>query len=459
MMTTKTNEYFSKVASNWDLLRKGFFSEAIRDLAIQKAYLRPDMIVADIGGGTGFLSKGMANLVQEVHLVDASPEMLSQAQKNLSDWVNIHYHLADGLRIPLPDQSMDAVLANMYLHHCADPLGSILEMVRLLKPNGRLIFTDLDSHTYTWLKEEMADTWLGFNRDQIREWFQKAGLVNIFVTCTDQSCCAASADQSVQEDAKISTFIAVGTKRMSRKQTVQESYSIVAEKGCKCSQIYNEEENNCCPPQAKNLYYQPDQLLMVPQEAGELSLGCGNPTAMAALKPGETVIDIGSGGGLDSFIAANKIGSTGKVIGVDMTDAMLERATKSAKKNGYTNVEFRKGEAENIPVADSFADVILSNCVINLTEDKGKTFKEAYRVLKTGGRLEISDTVTTKSMPGQFLADQHQWAACVSGSLPLPEYQDLITEAGFTIIETRQSAVSPIDEFTGIFNITLSAIK
>ncbi len=162
---------------------------------------------------------------------------------------------------------------------------------------------------------------------------------------------------------------------------------------------------------------------------------------------------------LDSFIAANKVGSTGKVIGVDMTDAMLERATKSAQKNGYTNVEFRKGEAENIPVADAVADVILSNCVINLTEDKGKTFKEAYRVLKPGGRLEISDTVTTKSMPGILLADQHQWAACVSGSLPLPEYQDLITEAGFTIIETRQSAVTPIDDHTGIFNITLSAIK
>ena len=127
-MTTKTNEYFSKVASNWDQLRKGFFPEAIRDLAIQKAYLRPDMIVADIGGGTGFLSRGMASLVQEVHLVDGSPDMLSQAQKNLSDWLNVHYHLADGLRIPLPDQSMDAVLANMYLHHCADPLGSILEM-------------------------------------------------------------------------------------------------------------------------------------------------------------------------------------------------------------------------------------------------------------------------------------------------------------------------------------------
>lgn len=456
-MTHKSNQYFSQVAPQWDELRQGYFSEAIRELVIKKAYLRPEMSVADIGGGTGFLSSGLLPLVNQVHLVDVSPEMLSEARNKFTSWGNFQTHLADGLSIPLQDESLDAVFA-LYLHHCPDPLASIKEMVRLLKPNGRLVLTDLDSHPYTWLKEEMADEWLGFERDQIRSWLREAGLVNFFVDCTAQDCCASSKTESQGNEAKISTFIAVGTKPVKRKEAVQKSYSLIAESGCSCS-AGDSAQKDCCPPAAQPIFYQPDQLSVVPTEAGDFSLGCGNPTAIANLLPGETVVDIGSGGGLDVFLAANKVGPEGKVIGVDMTDAMLQRARQSAQKQGYTQVEFRRGEAHALPVEDSTVDVVLSNCVINLTEDKGQTFREAYRVLKPGGRLEISDTVTTNTLPGEVRNDPQQWAACVSGSLPLEEYQDVIREAGFSIVATRSSTPTPVDEHSAVFSVTLSAVK
>ncbi len=446
-MTNKSNTYFSQVAEQWDQLRQGYFPESLRSLAIQKAYLRPEMSVADIGGGTGFLSAGLLPLVKEVHLVDASPEMLIQAQKNLNQWENLHTHQADGLSIPLEDESLDAVFANMYLHHCPDPAGAIREMARLLKTNGRLVLTDLDSHPYEWLKEEMADEWLGFDRDQIRSWFREAGLVNIFADCTEENCCASSQNETGKSDAKISTFIAVGSKPGNHKESVQTSYRLIALGDCSCSAETNSQTSDCCPPANQNRLYSPEQLSDIPTEAGQLSLGCGNPTAIANLKPGETVVDIGSGAGLDCFLAAKKVGPTGKVIGVDMTDAMLERAAQSTKKHGITNVEFRRGEAHALPVEDASADVILSNCVINLTDDKGLVFKEARRILKSGGRLEISDTVITNTLPTDVVNEPKQWSACVSGSLPVDEYLDLIREAGFIIVKKRTTTPMPVDEY------------
>jgi ubiquinone/menaquinone biosynthesis C-methylase UbiE len=470
-MENKSKEYFQKTAEVWDELRSGYFQATVRDSAIAKAYLRPEMTVADIGGGTGFISAGLAPQVTRVHIVDASQEMLTVARRNLKGFANIAYHLADGTTIPLESDSMDAVFANMFLHHCPDPFVAIQEMTRILKPGGRLIITDMDSHTHQWAREEMADVWLGFERNQMREWYRRAGLVNIFVDCTGQDCCATSGEINPEsgqhEEAKVSIFIAVGSRHVSYKSTVESVYSLAATEGCGCGcssdgtsgRLAPASADCCTSTNVEELGYEASDIQLVPLEAGEISLGCGNPLAFAGLKTGETVLDIGSGGGMDAFLSANKVGPQGKVIGVDMTPAMLERARTSAQKNGYHQVEFRQGEAHNLPVADASVDVVISNCVINLTEDKGKVFKEAYRVLKPGGRLEISDTVTSGSLPASLRANGREWAACVSGSLPAQEYLDLIAEAGFDHIRTVKSDSYQAGSTTEIYSMVVSAIK
>ena len=444
-MESKSNVYFKEVAEKWDIMRKGYFPDTLREEVINRAYLLPDMEVADIGAGSGFLSSALAEIVSIVHLVDASQEMLSQARKNLSEHTSAVFHYAEGREIPLPDASQDAVFANMYLHHTPDPQAAIREMVRLLKPGRRLLISDLDTHTHTWMQEEMADEWLGFDRNQVMDWFKTAGLVNTYITCSGSNCCGTSLVDSNQT-AEISTFIAVGSKRVSRKAEVQESYGIIAETGCGCgcsptqlSGGYKIMDQSCCSPQPSdgNLYKLED-LHKIPEEAGDISLGCGNPLAMASLKPGEVVLDIGSGGGIDVFLAANRVGPGGKVIGVDMTPAMLKRARESAVKSGYTQVEFRQGEAENLPLEDNSVDVVISNCVINLTEDKTQAFQEIFRVLKPGGRLEISDVVAAHNLPIEVRQNPDHWAACISGALPEKEYLDLIDYAGFDYLRTRR---------------------
>jgi SAM-dependent methyltransferase len=162
-----------------------------------------------------------------------------------------------------------------------------------------------------------------------------------------------------------------------------------------------------------------------------MRLGSGNPVALASLKPGETVVDLGAGGGFDCFLAAKKVGETGKVIGVDMTPDMVSKARQNAEKVGVPNVEFRLGEIENLPVADHSADVILSNCVINLSPDKLEVYRDAYRVLKPGGRLAISDVVATAELPEEVRGDLQLVAACVGGAATIDETGALLKEAGF----------------------------
>lgn len=457
-MPQASSEYFQRVANRWDAISAGYFGTAVRDAAIAKSYLRADMTVADIGAGTGFLAAGLAPLVRLVHVVDASPEMLAVARQNLNAFANVEYHQADGLSLPFADASLDAVFANMYLHHIPQPGDAIREMLRVLRPGGRLVITDMDAHPYAWLKEEMADVWQGFDRSQIHNWLAQAGLVNRLVSGTGQSCCASSANPALKDDqgreANISVFLATGTRRLSMRAAVQESYAAAARasSGCGCSSSAETESccaasetsaSNCCGSSAAedsaaiNGYTLAD-LSSAPREAAEFSLGCGNPLALADLKPGETVIDIGSGGGFDSFLAAARVGPTGRVIGVDMTPDMLERARASAQRSGFGNVEFRQGYAEEMPVEDATADVILSNCVINLTEDKGHVFREAYRALKPGGRLEVSDIVLAGAMPLELQADAAGWSDCITGALPETEYLDLICQAGFQHASVRR---------------------
>lgn len=458
-MTEASSRYFRQVAGQWDQIRAGYFGPEVRQSAIAKAYLRPEMAVADVGGGTGFLTEALAGLVRRVYLVDASEEMLAVARKNLSRWNNVEFHLSDGLSLPFPDESLDAVFANMYLHHTPNPQAAIAEMVRILRPGGRLVITDLDEHPYAWLKEEMADVWQGFARSSLRRWLQAAGLVNIIVDCTGQSCCARSTSPSLTDpeghEAVISVFVATGTRRLPMQKAVQENYAALAENSSTCS-CNSSTSTSCCSSEPETSHtcccsspvnsevdfsagYTAEELASAPEEAAEFSLGCGNPFAFASLKPGEVVLDIGSGGGLDAFLAAQKVGLTGRVIGVDLTPAMLERARATAARTGLTNVEFRQGEAEALPVEDQSIDVILSNCVINLTEDKGQVFREAFRVLKPGGHLEVSDVVTSGSLPFELQIDTASWAGCITGALPESEYIELMAQAGFTDIVVRRS--------------------
>jgi len=189
------------------------------------------------------------------------------------------------------------------------------------------------------------------------------------------------------------------------------------------------------------LGYSPDELAGAPAGAN-LGLGCGNPQAIAGLRPGETVLDLGSGGGFDCFLAARQVGPTGRVIGVDMTPQMIGKARENARAAGTSNVEFRLGEIEHLPLEDGSVDVILSNCVINLSPSKPDVVREAFRVLRPGGRLAISDVVATAPLPERFREADSALTGCVSGAASVAELQRMLTEAGFAEVAVRPRAES-----------------
>src|ERR1700716_4171155 len=185
-----------------------------------------------------------------------------------------------------------------------------------------------------------------------------------------------------------------------------------------------------CDPITSNLY-DSAQTAALPEEAVKASLGCGNPTALASLNPGETVLDLGSGGGIDVLLSARRVGPTGKAYGLDMTDDMLALARENQKKSGITNVEFLRGEIENIPLPADSVDVIISNCVINLSADKDRVLSEAFRVLKPGGRLAVSDVVVRGEVPAEIRRSVELWIGCVAGALGEREYRDKLAAGGF----------------------------
>ncbi len=194
---------------------------------------------------------------------------------------------------------------------------------------------------------------------------------------------------------------------------------------------------------SKAIGYSNDELGAVPDGAN-LGLGCGNPTALASLKKGETVLDLGSGAGFDCFLAANVVGETGRVIGIDMTPEMLEKARENARKGNYDNVEFRLGEIENIPAADNSVDVVISNCVINLSPDKSKVFGESFRVLKPGGRLMVSDIVLMKELPEVLRSSIAAYVGCISGALLKEDYLETIRQAGFEDVKILEETTYPV---------------
>jgi arsenite methyltransferase len=218
--------------------------------------------------------------------------------------------------------------------------------------------------------------------------------------------------------------------------------------------------SGCCDPITSNLY-DAAQAGQIPEEAMLASLGCGNPTALAKLNPGETVLDLGSGGGIDVLLSARRVGPTGKAYGLDMTDEMLALAEQNRLKSGLTNVEFLKGEIEHIPLPDNSVDVIISNCVINLSADKDRVFAEAFRVLKPGGRLAISDVVTTGDVPPQIRKSMLAWVGCVAGALEQNDYRSKLRTAGFEQVDlqpTRSYRIEDAREFLSGQGIDVDAI-
>ncbi len=237
------------------------------------------------------------------------------------------------------------------------------------------------------------------------------------------------------------------------RQQVQDFYAERARKADSC----------CGPESPENTLYESDLLTGMPQDVSEFTLGCGDPITLAELQTGETVLDLGSGGGLDCFLAAREVGESGHVIGIDMTPEMLARARSAASRLGYENVEFRQGYLEKMPVDDEQVDVVISNCVINLSPDKPRVFAEMYRVLKPGGRVSVSDIVTHGELPEHIRSDMLAWGACVAGALEMDDYIDGLRRAGF-----EQVAVLPKrsdDEFLAqvpentVFSAAITARK
>ena len=237
------------------------------------------------------------------------------------------------------------------------------------------------------------------------------------------------------------------------KKLVREGYGKIAKEGNSCcgSMASCGPETSCGDTESaavasKSIGYSDTDISTVP-EGSNLGLGCGNPIALASLKEGETVLDLGSGAGFDCFLAANKVGEKGKVIGVDMTPEMIEKARENAIKENYGNVEFRLGEIDDLPVADNAVDIVISNCVINLAPDKSKVFKEAYRVLKPGGRMMVSDIVLIKDLPEKIIDSIDAYVGCVSGAIKMVDYLKAIKDTGFNKVETIEKNAFSVDNY------------
>ncbi|HEY6238550.1 MAG TPA: arsenite methyltransferase [Thermoplasmata archaeon] len=253
-------------------------------------------------------------------------------------------------------------------------------------------------------------------------------------------------------------------------RTVRDRYGQIAQLsppgGCASSCCGDGAGGSCCSPGTPCGVneYSPEQIASLP-EGAFLGLGCGNPTALLSLAAGETVLDLGSGGGIDCFLAAHQVGPTGHVVGVDMTPEMVARSRKTAREGGYSNVEFRLGEIEHLPVPDARVDVVLSNCVLNLSLDQDQVYREAFRVLRPGGRLLVSDMLATRPIPPEAREDPHRWSACSSGARTEEDVERALQSVGFSdiiITTARSSEVAPrsgaIDDL-GVVPGTVSATK
>jgi len=267
--------------------------------------------------------------------------------------------------------------------------------------------------------------------------------------CCGDDCCGGSAKDVHTVVAEAKHESAEVKPDADVRAVVREKYGAIAEKGGSCCDEGTGCGCGCVTEALDSIGYTRDQMAAIP-EGANLGLGCGNPLAYASARPGETVLDLGSGAGIDCFLAAREVGPTGRVIGVDMTPAMIEKARANAAKGGYANVEFRLGEIEHLPVADASVDLVISNCVINLSPDKPRVFREVFRALKPGGRIVVSDLVLTRPLPPQLKQRVDLLVGCVAGASLKDDYLRLMREAGFTGVEIAAESGYEV----GIENLT-----
>ena len=235
------------------------------------------------------------------------------------------------------------------------------------------------------------------------------------------------------------------TEPISMKEAVRNKYGEAAKQVASGATACCGTSQDCCDPITSNLYDE-SQTLGLPAEALNASLGCGNPTALLELRPGEVVLDLGSGGGIDVLLSARRVGPTGKAYGLDMTDEMLALARENQRKAGVQNVEFLKGEIENIPLPDDSVDVVISNCVINLSADKNRVLQEAFRVLRPGGRFAVSDVIVRGAVPAEIRKNVELWIGCIAGAMEESEYRAKLSTAGFEGIEIEPTRIYKIED-------------
>jgi ubiquinone/menaquinone biosynthesis C-methylase UbiE len=489
-----SKQYFETVAAQWDRLRSSFFPESIREQALTAASVTAGAVAADLGAGTGFITEELLKRGVRVIAVDQAQNMLDQMKAKFGPEAAVEYRQGDAERLPIETESLDYAFANMYLHHVDNPPLAIREMVRILKPGGRLVITDLDEHRFEFLVTEQHDRWMGFKREDVRRWFQEAGLQDVRVESAQATCCADS--DCTTERAEVGVFLAIGTK--SRQMTDQKNTDERAinkpqessgapccdltlreqeepfvahtirpttqESPSKIKQLVREEytkiaqqdgTKSCCSTSCcgdENVAVMADEYSRfegyVPE--ADLGLGCGTPVEFARIKPGETVLDLGSGAGNDAFIVRSLVGETGKVIGVDLTEAMIMKARQNNAKLGFQNVEFVLGDIELLPLPSESVEVVLSNCVLNLVPHKARAFSEIYRVLKPGGRFSISDIVATGELPEKIRTAAELYVGCVSGAIRKEDYLSIISKTGFrNVAVLREKRVNIPQETLG----------
>lgn len=416
-------------------------------LAVNSSYPHPQMKLALISSNAGTLANAIrqvvappiADLRSNSAGTDPQPELKITSLASLNAFTN---H---------PEQGFDLIHYDVPTHK---PIlqTEIADIANKLVVGGRLTLLFPPSATLATIEEPI-------HLQQLRKDLNQTNFVNVLLQ-------SPSASQPYAAPSLGSGFIASATLKISNQASVQQTYSAKALDGSCC------DGSSCCCSSNTLLTledvasvnwqngYTPADTLNVPTEAAAFSLGCGNPLGLATIHPGETVLDIGSGGGIDAFIAAKRVGEHGKVIGVDMTPAMLQRARKTATDHGYANISFKHGYAHALPVPNSSVDVIISNCVINLAEDKAAVFSEAFRALRPGGRLEVNDMVFGGAVLPAMRRNPQGWSECVSGALPQEEYLNLLRQAGFSNVRSSAGPSHGVSaDGLAIFSVQVSATK
>ena len=460
--------------------------------------LQPGEVVLDLGCGAGLdllLAARKVGPTGKAIGIDMTTDMIDRARANAEQagLNNVEIHLAEIESLPLDDSSVDCVISNCVLNLVPDKSVAFAEIFRVLKPGGRLAASDLALKQA--LPSDMAADidgcfgakWGAISIGQYNDALQAAGFgaveivdtaadLNAYVQMdTQSSCCSAtSADADhyarfaeVLRKYDVNPYIAsvnvfttkpCSAGRMPHNRTVQEASDAeikdaVRDRYAALSRSHVSSEDPVARQVAEAFGYSEEELASIPAEAN-LGVSCGNPTALASLKAGEVVVDLGSGGGLDVFLAAQQVGPSGKAIGIDMTEDMIQRARRNAKRANLTNVEFRLAEIESMPLPDDSVDCVISNCVLNLVPDKSKAFAEIFRVLKPRGRLAITDLALKKELPPELAADFSAYVGCVAGAMFIEGYESSLAAAGFNavqIIDSRQdlNSYARLDEPSG----------